>query len=195
MDVDDGPSMAAEPAVPFDEPSVSTDVRSADASATGIGSTDPALELEEFLPYRLSVLANLTAQALSRVYAGTAHISGPEWRILVTLGQFGVMTGKTVGQHSQMHKTKVSRAVAILEERKLVARKTNRSDLRESLLSLTPSGRALYAELLPDALAFAAELEQVIDPADRAAFERTLTRLTEQARLLAAETAGRKPPE
>ena len=104
------------------------------------------------------------------------------------------MTGKSVGQHSQMHKTKVSRAVALLEERKLVARRTNRSDLRESLLSLTPSGRALYAELVPDAIAFAADLERAIDPADRPAFERTLTRLTERARLLAAEAAGRKPP-
>jgi len=186
--------MAAQPAAPLDEPFMSTDTRSPGIESPDLGPTGMALKLEEFLPYRLSVLANLTAQALSHVDAGAADIGGPEWRILVTLGQFGVMTGKAVGQHSQMHKTKVSRAVALLEERKLVARRTNRSDLRESLLSLTPSGRALYAELVPDAIAFATDLERAIDPADRPAFERTLTRLTERARLLAAEAAGRKPP-
>jgi DNA-binding MarR family transcriptional regulator len=185
--------MAAQPAAPLDEPLMSTDTRSPDIRSTDIRSTDVALKLEEFLPYRLSVLANLTAQALAHVDTGAADIGGPGWRILVTLGQFGVMTGKAVGQHSQMHKTKVSRAVALLEERKLVARRSNRSDLRESLLSLTPSGRALYAELVPDAVAFAADLERAIDPADRPAFERTLTRLTERARLLAA-AAGRKAP-
>ena len=180
--------MAAEPAAPLDEPFAATDV-----SAAGIGPTGMALKLEEFLPYRLSVLASLTSQALSRASAGTGDIGGPEWRILVTLGQFGVMTGKAIGQHSQMHKTKVSRAVALLEGRKLVARRSNRSDLRESLLSLTPSGRALYATLVPDAIALAAEFERAIDPADRAAFERTLRRLTEQARLL-ADAARRKSP-
>jgi DNA-binding MarR family transcriptional regulator len=185
--------MAAETTNPVDEPGTPVDSRLEDAALEVVGE-DEALRLEEFLPYRLSVLASLTAQALSRVYAGATGIGGPEWRILVTLGQFGVMTGKAVGLHSQMHKTKVSRAVAQLEERKLVARRTNRSDLRESLLSLTPAGRALYQALAPGALALAAELEQAIDPADRSAFERTVARLTERARRLAAETVGDKPP-
>ena len=56
---------------------------------------------------------------------------------LVTLGQFGVMTGKAIGAHTHMHKTKVSRAVALLEKRKLVVRRANRADMRESFLSLT----------------------------------------------------------
>jgi DNA-binding MarR family transcriptional regulator len=56
--------------------------------------------------------------------------------VLVTLGQFGVMTGKAIGAHTHMHKTKVSRAVAFLERRKLIARRINRGDMRESFLSL-----------------------------------------------------------
>src|SRR5215470_19816941 len=112
------------------------------------------LRLEEFLPYRLNVLASLVSQALSRVYAERYDIGVPEWRVLVTLGQFSVMTGKAIGTHTHMHKTKVSRAVAELERRKLVARRANRADLRESFLSLTPAGRAIYEELAPGALEF-----------------------------------------
>ena len=81
------------------------------AEAAGRGDNAP-LKLEEFLPYRLNVVASLVSQALSRIYADRYGIGVPEWRVLVTLGQFGMMTGKAIGSHSHMHKTKVSRAVA-----------------------------------------------------------------------------------
>ena len=97
-------------------------------------------------------------QALSRIYAERYKIGVPEWRVLVTLGEFGMMTAKAIGIHSHMHKTKVSRAVALLERRKLVARRANRADLREAFLSLTPAGRDIYSELAPIALDFAKQL-------------------------------------
>src|SRR5688572_23274866 len=91
----------------------------------GPGGGDAPLRLEEFLPYRLNVVASVVSQALSRLYAGKYGIGVPEWRVLVTLGQYGRMTGKAIGAHSHMHKTKVSRAVAILESRKLLTRQAN----------------------------------------------------------------------
>src|SRR5258708_37071870 len=97
-----------------------------------------------------------------------------EWGVLGTLGEYGVMTGKAVGAHTHMHKTKVSRAVAQLEERKLVARRANRADLREAFLSLTPAGRAVYEEAAPIALEFTRRLSETIAPADRAAFDRAM---------------------
>lgn len=150
-------------------------------------SHSSALRLEEFLPYRLNVVASLTSQALSRIYSERYGISVPEWRVLVTLGQYGTMTGKAVGNHSHMHKTKVSRAVALLEKRKFVVRRVNRADLREAFLSLSSSGRAIYEELAPIALEFARRLTQAIDPADRPAFDRSIERLTISAAALAAE--------
>ena len=154
----------------------------------GRGDNAP-LKLEEFLPYRLNVVASLVSQALSRIYADRYGIGVPEWRVLVTLGQYGMMTGKAIGAHSHMHKTKVSRAVALLEKRKLVARRVNRADLRESFLALTPAGRTMYDDLAPIALDFARRLSDVVDPADRAAFERAVDRLTERSTKLAAEFA------
>jgi DNA-binding MarR family transcriptional regulator len=148
------------------------------------------LKLEEFLPYRLNVLASFVSQALSRIYVERYDLGVPEWRVLVTLGQYGVMTGKAVGIHSHMHKTKVSRAVAELEKRKLVSRRANRADLREAFLSLTPAGRAIYMDLAPGALEFANRLAEVVEPEDRAAFERAVKRLTERSRALADEVAN-----
>jgi DNA-binding MarR family transcriptional regulator len=156
--------------------------------AAGRGDDAP-LKLEGFLPYRLNVVASLVSQALSRIYAERYGIGVPEWRVLVTLGQYGMMTGKAIGAHSHMHKTKVSRAVALLEKRKLVSRRANRADLRESFLTLTPAGRMMYDDLAPIALDFTRRLSEVIDPADRAAFERAVDRLTERSAKLAAEVA------
>jgi DNA-binding MarR family transcriptional regulator len=162
-----------------------------DVAPKGRGDNAP-LKLEEFLPYRLNVVASLVSQALSRVYADRYGIGVPEWRVLVTLGQYGMMTGKAIGAHSHMHKTKVSRAVALLEKRKLVTRRANRADLRESFLTLTAAGRTMYDDLAPIALDFANRLSEVVDPADRAAFERAVNRLTERSARLAAEFAKGK---
>jgi DNA-binding MarR family transcriptional regulator len=150
------------------------------------------LRLEEFLPHRLNVLSSLVSQALLRVY-GPHGISIPEWRVLVSLGENGVMTGKAIGARTHMHKTKVSRAVAQLEQRKLVCRRVNRADLREAFLSLTPAGRAIYQELVPRAQEFMDRLSEVVPAADRAAFDRAVQQLTRRSAEL-VEAAPRGKP-
>jgi DNA-binding MarR family transcriptional regulator len=155
---------------------------------------EPALKLDEFLPYRLNVCASMVSQALSRIYRERYKIGVPEWRVLVTLGQVGMMTAKAIGHHSQMHKTKVSRAVAQIESRKWVARRANRADLREAFLSLTPAGRDIYNELAPIALDFVSQLMDTVDPADRAALDRALKKLAERSVQLAPDVANGGDP-
>ena len=151
-----------------------------------------ALKLDEYLPNRLNICAGIVSQALSTIYAEQYKIGLPEWRVLVSLGAHGMMTAKKIGRHSHMHKTKVSRAVAELERRKLISRRVNHADLRESFLSLTPAGRAIYNGLAPLALNFADRLMDTFDSADRAALDRALTILTERSAKIAADlTNGR----
>ncbi len=152
-------------------------------------AADAPLKLEEFLPYQLAVVASLVSQALSRVYARRYKIGVPEWRVLVTLGQFGVLTGKAIGVRTLMHKTKVSRSVALLEKRKLLVRKINRADMRESFVSLTGAGRAMYEELAPHAVEFNRKLTEILSASDREAFYRGLQRITDRSARLAEETA------
>lgn len=152
---------------------------------------DIVLKLEEFLPHRLNVVSSLVSHALSSIYTKQHNIGVPEWRILVTLGQYGEMTGKALGAHTHMHKTKVSRAAAALEKRRFVTRKANRDDRREALLSLTSTGRGIYDKLVPIALNFAQELLATLDPADRAAFDRTLRILTERSQKYSTQTADK----
>ena len=158
-----------------------------DANAKAAEPADkPVIQLEGFLPHRLNVLSSLVSQALTQVYSKYG-IGIPEWRVLVSLGQFGVMTGKAIGARTHMHKTKVSRAVAQLEERKFVARRANRADLREAFLSLTPAGRAVFEELAPRARAFTEKLSEVVTAADRVAFDRAVALLTKRSAELVAK--------
>jgi DNA-binding MarR family transcriptional regulator len=163
-----------------------------DATAVAEAGDACLLRLEDFLPHRLNVLSNLVSHALTRVY-GQYGISIPEWRVLVTLGQHGVMTGKAIGARTHMHKTKVSRAVAQLERLKFLSRRANRSDLREAFLSLTPAGRAVYEELAPRALEFTARLSEVVSPHDRTAFDRAMKLLTERSAALVGEINSQEP--
>ena len=161
------------------------DAAAPDAAAAMAPGKAPLLKLEDFLPHRLNVLSSLISQALTRVY-GRYGIGIPEWRVLVTLGENGAMTGKAVGAQTHMHKTKVSRAVAQLEQRKLVTRRANRADLRESFLTLTPAGCSIYEELAPSALDFMDRLFEVVAPADRPAFDRAMKQLTRRSAELVA---------
>ena len=170
-----------------DEPAAETE----QAPGGAVAPADAPLRLEEFLPYRLNVVASLVSQALSRICAERYNSGVPEWRVLVTLGEFDMMTANTIGSHSHMHKTKVSRAVALLERRKLVTRRINRADLREAFLSLTPNGRAVYNELAPIALDFARKLLDTVDTADHAALDCALCILTERSAQLSADVASR----
>ncbi len=167
---------------------------SVEPAAFGVspGTRDTVLKLEDFLPHRLNVLSSLVSEALTQVY-GRYHIGIPEWRVLVTLGETEVMTAKAIGARTHMHKTKVSRAVAQLEARKLLTRRPNRADLREAFLTLTPAGRQIYERLAPGALAFMNQLFEVVAPADRPAFDRAVQELTRRSAELVAEHSLRQP--
>src|ERR1700761_6257949 len=130
------------------------------------------LDLDRFLPYRLDILAEAVSRALSNIYKQRYGLGVPEWRVLAHLGQYAPITAKSIGGHSRMHKTKVSRAVAGLGRLGLVARAGSEADGREALLSLTAKGRAAYDDLAPKAAAFERALLESLSAADQIALDR-----------------------
>jgi DNA-binding MarR family transcriptional regulator len=112
------------------------------------------LQLEAFLPYRLNRIAAAVSQDFRSIYGPHHNLTIPEWRVLATLGQFEEMSAKAIGRHSAMHKTKVSRAVRALEERRWLRRRPSEEDRREEILTLTAQGESAYRQIVPKALAF-----------------------------------------
>src|SRR3546814_4149085 len=102
------------------------------------------LRLETFLPYRLNRAAAMSSRQFSHIYRHEFGLTVPEWRVLATLGHRGTASATGIGRDSAMHKTKVSRAVASLQQRRWVAREADEADRRLEHLSLTPAGRAAF---------------------------------------------------
>ena len=130
---------------------------------------DDLLSLEEFLPYRLNRLADAVSRDFSRLYRDRFGLTRPEWRLLATLGQYGTMTATAIGQHSAMHKTKVSRAVTALEERRWLRRTPDATDRRVEHLTLTKAGEDAYRELVPLAREFEQRILEQMRPAEKSA--------------------------
>ena len=140
-------------------------------------SAEPGLELEHFLPYRLSVLTNRISTAIARVYVRRFALTVPEWRVMAVLGRFGPMSANAVCERTAMDKVRVSRAVARLAAAGRLERRTDDADRRRALLELTPRGRAVYDEIGPLALAVEARLLAQLSAADRADLARLLPKL------------------
>lgn len=143
-----------------------------------------ALELEKFLPYRLSVLAQLVSESLHDLYAQPYGLSVTQWRVMAALGRFTPLTASDVGQRIVMDKVAVSRAVAALMKRGLVERATDRSDRRRASLKLSARGRAMHARIVPLALEYEARLYKALSPDEIRSFDALSDRLFAHAQTL-----------
>jgi DNA-binding MarR family transcriptional regulator len=160
-----------------------------------IAQSEPALVLEDFLPYRLAVLAHTTSRALSRIYTREFGLSIPEWRILSNLGRFGPLNAGELAERSSMDKPKVTRALQRLEARGLAQRAIVSSDRRQVRLTLTRRGRLLFRQIAALALEWEGELLGPLAPAERKTLDRVLTKLLVRAEELrtGATVAARNP--
>ena len=139
--------------------------------------------LEAFLPYRLNRLSAAVSQQLKAIYEKQYGLTVPEWRVLATLGQFGRLTSKQIGDHSAMHKTKVSRAVAGVERRRWLVRAENTLDRREEFLSLSSLGLKSYESIWPEMADFERKIYAHLGTRDSAALNRGLTALERELKL------------
>jgi DNA-binding MarR family transcriptional regulator len=108
-----------------------------------------ALELPGFVPYRLNRLAVGVSNHLADIYRDRFGLDVPEWRVMATVGSRHGCTAQYIAESTRMHKTRVSRAIAHLEERELIERASSAADKREREVRLTKAGRRMYAELVP----------------------------------------------
>lgn len=106
-----------------------------------------AFDLQNFLPYLLNQAAEESSLAFQQVYKDRYGMLRTEWRVLFHLGLYGRLTAKEIGARSKMHKTKISRAVQRLEDRRFLTRSPDDADRRQEYLDLTGQGRAAYRDL------------------------------------------------
>ncbi len=140
--------------------------------------------LEDFLPYRLSVLTNRVSHAIARQYGDRFGLSIAEWRVMAVLGHFAPASANEVSERTAMDKVRVSRAVARLKRSGLIVAATDRADRRRSALRLSGPGKRIYRRIVPLARGLEAELIGALTPAERATLDGLLAKLHARAEML-----------
>ncbi|MGH6872147.1 MAG: MarR family winged helix-turn-helix transcriptional regulator [Rhizomicrobium sp.] len=138
------------------------------------------LDLDRFLPYRLSILSNKVSDAIARHYSERFGLSVPEWRIMAVLGQTSGLSAGEVARRTAMDKVQVSRAAAALVATRRLQRDGDEADGRVTRLSLTAKGRTIYDEIAPLALHLEAVLLAALTHEERRTLDGLMDKLARQ---------------
>lgn len=133
------------------------------------------------MPYLLNRAAEKTSLEFQKYYKTKYGMLRTEWRVLFHLGRYGALTAKMICERANIHKTKVSRAVAALEKRRLITRTSVPDDRRHELLNLTKLGETVFDDLVSEAERYNAKLMEQFSAEDVAAMKRLLTHIAGMA--------------
>jgi DNA-binding MarR family transcriptional regulator len=144
------------------------------------------LDLDGFVPYRLSVLTNRVSSAIARHYSERFALSVPEWRVIAVLGQAPGLSARDVAKRTAMDKVQVSRAVQSLLATKRLTRTAHARDGRIAHLSLSAKGQAIYNEVVPLALSLERQFLSVLSNSEQKSLDTLLTKLSHHMDRMAA---------
>jgi DNA-binding MarR family transcriptional regulator len=138
-------------------------------------------DLQDFLPYLLNQAAEESSLAFQKIYKDRYGMLRTDWRVLFHLGIYGEMTAKEIGLRASIHKTKISRSVLRLAEKRFLQRTRDAADRRSEKLVLTAAGEAAYGDLRSVAQEYDAQLLASFSEEDAVALRRMLRQLAKRA--------------
>ena len=140
-------------------------------------SHEDILWLQDYLPYRLAVVATRMLRDAARVYKSRRNpLTTAQWRTLGILANHEPLTATELCRISMLDKVAISRALAQLQRRGFVTRQRTDHDARARTVHLTATGWRYYNELVPQmkqqeqtlrALLKEGELERLYELLDR----------------------------
>lgn len=136
-------------------------------------------DLADFLPYLMNQAADALSLEFQKIYRGRYGILRTEWRVLFHVGRYGPLTAKEICDRARLHKTKVSRAVAALEDKRFVTRQVRQTDRRQAELRLTPLGARVFDDLRTEAQAYDETVRARLSAVEAEVLHRCLLRLSD----------------
>ncbi|WP_299966693.1 MarR family transcriptional regulator [uncultured Roseobacter sp.] len=144
-----------------------------------MADTLPDFDLEQYLPYRMTVIAAQLSADLAAQYKSRFGISMPEWRVLLNVGYSTTPSVRDIEKRVSLEKSKVSRAASRLEAKGYLVKTVDARDKRLLKLSLTAAGVHLLHQLIPIAQAFQTDLDTRLGESC-GALHKALDRLSER---------------
>lgn len=114
-------------------------------------SHEDILWLDDYLPYRLAVVATRMLRDAAHVYKQRRNpLTTAQWRTLAILANHEPLTATELCRISMLDKVAISRALAQLQRRGFVTRQRIDNDRRARQITLTAAGWRYYNELVPE---------------------------------------------
>ncbi len=161
------------------------DLPRAEAEPTIVIDADLA-PITAMMSSRLMVLANLLKRGAILRYKRLAGLSSVEFGLVASLGRRPPMSVIRLAEAVGMDNGQISRALAGLVSRKLVAKAVNPRDNREVLVSLTRSGLAAHDAIVAGAQERNRRLLEQLDSGEIAMLLAHIERLTRKAEAMLA---------
>src|SRR5215468_7928560 len=148
---------------------------------TGAGRDAELAPITAMMSSRLMVLANLLKRGAILRYKRLAGLSSVEFGLVASLVRRPPMSVIRLAEAVGMDKGQISRALAGLMSRKLVAKAVNPRDNREVLVSLTRTGLAAHDAIVAGAQERNQRLLEQLDSGEVAMLLAHIDRLTRKA--------------
>jgi DNA-binding MarR family transcriptional regulator len=149
----------------------------------------PMGKLDDFIPYKLSVVANRVSQSIGRLFEQRFNLQIPEWRILMALYSYGDLVFNEVVERTSMDKARVSRAQRRLVDLGMIDPFDDPTDGRKLILSLAPKGEKMCSEMLPEMAAREAWFLEALDDHEHQLLDVILDKLMKRSQDLKGDGA------
>jgi DNA-binding MarR family transcriptional regulator len=127
--------------------------------------------------WRFTLWSNYYTEPCFSAMSRDFDVGRDEFNVMSCLSSYGPMAAKTICEVTGRPKNSISRAVTRLSERKMIRRKINPLDRRESSLMLTESGRKLYERVVPVAIERQSAMLSGLSSSERALLDQVLNKL------------------
>lgn len=148
------------------------------------------LQLEQWLPYRCSVIANVVSLRLARFYHTKFGLSVHSWRMMAVLGCSAPLSAIELARRTAMDQVSVTRALNHLAALDMIIRGTDAKDRRRAAVRLSALGRRTYEAIVPLAHELEEALVAGLTAADRAELDRLTAHVQRNADSLWKDVAG-----
>lgn len=137
----------------------------------------PVGRLEDFIPFKLAVVANRISQSIGHIFETRFNIQMPEWRVLMTLYAYGELPFHELVARTSMDKARVSRAQRRLVDLRMIVTEVDAKDGRKLRLSITEAGSRICTQILPAAAAREAWFLEALTEEEHQQFDIILDKL------------------
>lgn len=125
------------------------------------------LDLDRYVPALVTFIANKLSRSATVLYQKRFAVNITEWRIIALLAIEPAISAARICQVIGFDKGPVSRTLAAMESRGLVAIKADREDGRTYAISLTAKGAATHDKVIAAALERERRLLSCLSKAER----------------------------